>query len=86
MNEQLFLNGAPVVGFGASEEDERKFYGVMIGAPLLGLVAGTATGAVLGHKAKKGGVVTAIGAVVGGLAGTTGGVALAHIILRASAP
>lgn len=29
MTEQLFLNGAPAVGFGASEEDEKKFYGTI---------------------------------------------------------
>ena len=81
MNEQLFLNGAPAVGFGANEEDEKKFYGTMIGIPLGGLIIGTAGGALLGH-ATKSGAATAVGAVIGGLVGGAGGVVLALRTLK----
>jgi hypothetical protein len=85
IHEQVFLDGAPVVGFGASEEEEKKFYGTIIGVPLLGIIAGAAGGALLAHK--KGGVgVTAAGAVVGGLVGGASGIALAVGVLRATAP
>lgn len=82
--EQISLNGAPVVGFGASEGEEKKFYGTMVGVPLLGIVAGAAGGALLAHK-KGGTVATATGAVVGAFAGGASGVALALIILRVGA-
>jgi uncharacterized protein YcfJ len=81
VNERLFLNGAPTVGFGASEEDEKQFYGTMIGMPLGGLIIGTAGGALLGH-ATKSGAVTAVGAVVGGLVGGAGGIMLARRTLK----
>ena len=84
MNERVYFNGAPVVGFGASEEEEKKFYGTMIGVPLLGIIAGATGGALLAHK-KGGAVATATGAVVGGLVGGAGGTALAVLVLRAGA-
>lgn len=87
MIEQVYRNGAPTIGFGETrEEGEKKFYGAMIGMPLLGLVAGAATGAVLGYNAKKGVAVTAAGAVVGGLVGGAGGVVAARLILNSAAP
>lgn len=84
MHEQIALNGAPVVGFGGSVEDEKKFYGTMIGVPLLGIIAGAAGGALLGRK--KSGAVAAVGAVAGGIAGGAGGIVLAELILRATTP
>jgi len=84
---RVYRNGVPTVGFGETrEEGEKKFYGAMIGMPLLGLVAGAATGAVLGYNAKKSVAVTAAGAVVGGLVGGAGGVVAARLILNSAAP
>lgn len=74
MNEQIFLNGAPVIGFGESEDDEKKFYGTQVGVPLVGLLTGSVAGYLIGK--------TVTGAVVGGLAGTTIGVVSAALLLR----
>lgn len=73
-------NGRAVVGFGASVEDEKKFYGTMIGVPLLGLVIGVAGGTALGIV-KKSVALGAITGVVGGLAGAIGGSAVATRML-----
>lgn len=88
MHEQVFLNGAPVVGFGATGdgctgvEGEKKFYATMILMPLLGGIAGSVGGAALG----KGVIGTASGAVIGGLVGIAGGVGAAHLTLRVMCP
>jgi hypothetical protein len=81
MREQIFLGGAPVVGFGvglSDEASEKKFYGVMIGVPLLGIVAGSIGGAVLG----KGVIGTAAGAVIGGLVGGAAGIGTGILVLK----
>lgn len=77
MHEQISLNGAPVVGFG-DEASEKKSYAVLIGVPLLGIVAGAVGGAALG----KGAIGTAGGAVIGGLVGGAGGIMVAQLVLR----
>jgi hypothetical protein len=87
VNEQLFLNGAPVVGFGAIDaqqlaqanyEAEKKLFNTAIG---IGLAVGAAGGALLGHRVKKG-TGTAIGAVAGGLVGGAGVVMLRRPTLQ----
>lgn len=83
--EQAFLGGAPVIGFGATESEEKKFYGVMVGVPLLGLVTGAGSGGVVGYKYGKSlGAVG--GSLVGGFAGGAAGVIAAKAILLASTP
>lgn len=87
MHEQLFLNGAPVVGFGADDgctgvEGEKKFYALMLGVPFLGCIAGAIGGAALG----KGAIGTASGAVIGGLVGVAGGVGAAVLTARIMCP
>jgi hypothetical protein len=84
---RVYRNGVPTVGFGETrEEGEKKFYATALGLPFLGLVAGTAAGAVLGYSAKKGGAVTAVAAVAGGLVGGAGGVVAARQMLKAASP
>lgn len=75
MNEQISLNGAPVVGFG-DEASEKKQLATVLGTPTVGFVVGVVGGAVLGHLIKEG-VGTVAGAIVGGIGGTIGGIALA---------
>lgn len=87
MKEQVFLGGAPVVGFGATDgctgvEGEKKFYGLMVGVPLLGCIAGAVGGAALG----KGVVWKAVGAVAGGAVGMMGGVGVGALTARIICP
>jgi hypothetical protein len=77
------FNGRPVVGFGASEEDEKKFYGTMIGMPLLGLAIGIGSGVALGISRKSVALGTVAG-VVGGFAGAIGGAAVGRQILSSA--
>lgn len=79
MNEQIFLGGVPVIGFGASEDDENKFYGALVGGPLIGLVAGSVTGYFI-SKAHP-----VIGTAVGGMAGTAIGLGAGYLYLYAVA-
>jgi hypothetical protein len=84
LNEQMYLNGVPTVGFGETrEEGEKKFYGAMIGLPFAGLVAGAAAGAVFGRAKAS---TAALGAVVGGLVGGAGGIVAARQVLKSAAP
>lgn len=84
MYEQVFLNGAPVAGLGdlATLEQaysyEKKLLGTTAGA---GLAVGAVSGALLGHRVKKG-TGAVIGAVVGGFAGGAGGAALRAPAMR----
>jgi hypothetical protein len=83
LNEQMYLNGVPTVGFGETrEEGEKKFYGAMIGLPFAGLVAGAAAGAVFGRAKAS---TAALGAVVGGLVGGAGGIVAARQVLKSAA-
>jgi predicted secreted protein len=73
MHEQLFLGGAPVVGFGDAD---------ILGAPLVtkslvGLLVGSIGGAVLGSFVKEGGAGAVLGTIVGGLSGAAIGTAMA---------
>jgi hypothetical protein len=65
MNEQIFLSGAPVVGFGDAASSMKLDVPKQV---LLASLAGATGGAVLGALFKKG-VGAAIGAVVGALGG-----------------
>jgi hypothetical protein len=87
MNEQIFLSGAPVVGFGASSwpfnDDpggEKKFIVTGAGIPLLGWAVGAIGGGVVGYKSGK--ILGAVGGVVvGGIVGTATGLGIAYMIL-----
>lgn len=69
-SEQIFLSGAPTVGFGSDDraELEKNFYAHAVLLPLGGLVVGTIGGAVLGSKIKH--------PWIGGILGTFGGTSL----------
>ena len=79
MNEQVSLNGAPVVGFGATSHpgagEAFLWY-----SPLIGLVGGAVGGGYLGSKSRYG---TTIGAVAGGVAGTVVTPLLTILVLSA---
>lgn len=65
MNEQIYLNGAPVVGFGDAE---------LLGNPAVtrstvGYFVGAATGGAVGSWISKSRWSTGIGVAVGGLVG-----------------
>jgi hypothetical protein len=81
MREQIFLGGAPVVGFG---DADLSVANPMFFVPILGIIGGAAGGALLGHK--KGGVAAAAGAVVGGLVGGAGGIMLVSLVGRRAIP
>lgn len=72
MNEQISLNGAPVVGFGDAELLGSPF----VTRPTIGFIAGVVGGAVLGSFTKKP-VWIATGTVVGGISGVVAGAAVA---------
>jgi hypothetical protein len=68
MNEQIFLSGAPIAGFGAigSAESETRTYGGFV----LGGLAGSIGGGYLGHAVTKGVLGTVAGTILGGVAGS----------------
>lgn len=72
MNEQIFLSGAPVAGFGTigSEESEKRAYGGFV----LGGLIGSFGGGYLGHAVTKGVLGTVAGTLLGGAAGSLLGV------------
>jgi len=71
-NDQIFLNGAPIVGFG----DIQGAVPPIEHGPVIGILVGATGGAILGALVKKG-IGAAVGAVVGGLGGAFVGVAIA---------
>lgn len=84
MNEQVFLNGGPVVGFGAMDS-ETKFYATAIGVPLLGLVGGGAVGGIVGNKIKPGATGIALGVVGGSAIGVTTSIVALRLITQHAA-
>lgn len=72
MHEQVFLNGAPVVGFG---DADLSVGNPIVWKPFVGYLVGSIGGAVAGSFIKKG-VGTAVGAIGGGLGGIIAGAAL----------
>lgn len=83
MNEQVFLGGRPVVGFGGDAFDP-KFVAVGVGIPILGIVAGAGGGGAIGYKYGSG-WGAAGGALVGGLAGGAAGILVAQRVAYAAA-
>lgn len=66
MNEQIFLSGAPVVGFGSGNVPLTG-----LDKPLIGFLVGATGGAIVGAIVGKG-----VGAVIGAVIGTIGGGAI----------
>jgi hypothetical protein len=81
MNEQVFLNGAPVVGFGDAES-ELAHERATAPATIAGFFVGAIGGAVLGNVVHKGAVGATVGTIVGGVGGLLGGNLLASYALR----
>jgi len=84
MHEQVFLGGAPVVGFGAQDPDP---YAAALAreraaapATIIGFFVGAIGGAVLGNLVHKGATGAAVGAVTGGVGGAIGGNLLSHAL------
>jgi hypothetical protein len=80
MHEQMFLNGAPTVGFGDADLSVRN---PIVWKPLAGFLVGSIGGALLGSLVNKG-VGTAVGTIGGGLGGAMAGGALAREDIRAT--
>ena len=64
MTNQIFLNGAPVVGFGDTGTTPKPATAVIVGGALVGAVGGAALGALAGK-----GIGALIGAITGGIGG-----------------
>ncbi len=75
MNEQIFLSGAPVVGFGGGNVPLTS-----LDKPLIGFIAGATGGAIVGALVGK-----KVGAVIGAVLGTIGGGAIGFAINDAHA-
>lgn len=82
--EQVFLNGAPVVGFG-DEQSEKQTITTVVGIPVLGILLGSAGGALVAHSMRSGAVGAVVGSVAGTAAGGLGGILISQH-MRAAAP
>lgn len=79
MNEQIFLNGAPVVGFGSEITDADERHNKALGVWLLSFGVGAIGGGVVGYNSGK--ILGAVGGVVvGGIVGGVAGGAVAYAI------
>ncbi len=73
MNEQIFLNGVPAVGFGEGPLE------AMSKVPLVGVIVGASGGGLLGYLLGKN-----VGGVVGALLGGIGGVLVETAVAKAA--
>lgn len=89
-HEQVFLGGAPVVGFGDPPRDPNEEYlahqKATAPARIGGLLVGAIGGAVLGNRIHKGAVGATVGTLAGGFGGALGGELLASYALRKTLP
>jgi len=89
MNEQISLNGAPVIGFGDQGTDYQAMWAhqkATIPGTIAGFFVGAIGGSFLGNAIHKGAVGAAAGAISGGVAGTLAGNVLASHLLREPPP
>jgi len=80
MTSQVFLNGAPVVGFGAAPALETAFYV----SPIVGFVGGAFGGYYLAGMLSKSRGSAAFGTAIGGVTGAFVAPQIVHLIGRSS--
>lgn len=81
MNEQIYLGGAPTIGFGSAITDADERGRRALGVLFLSWGVGAIGGGVIGYN--KGKLLGAVGGVVvGGIVGTVAGGAVASMIAR----